>query len=174
MAILNKELLQRLENSIFKETAIKKDARSIYFYLSFVNAAPGTPLGTQTNIDVAHIRDELGTKDNQMIVLSIADSFISQSPGQEFRPIYIRFQGLEVATRYQFAVAPGVNSFNTSNNITIPCSSFPRDTLSCEFGLANWDNRVEEQQEQSVLGDISGIEIIQLNVRFKIQTITLD
>jgi hypothetical protein len=174
MSVISKELLQRLEQSVFKETAIKKDAQEYYFYLSVVETPPNN-IGTEKNIPIQHITDQIEIRPNKMIVLSIVTTSVLVTGNKPPLPLYIRIKGINSATRYHFLVGDGLNNFNTSNVITLPSGDFPRGIINVEYGTYLWDNDLDGQQQMGKFTDAGGEkEIASLDIKFKVQTVTLE
>lgn len=177
MSIITKELLQHLQGSIVKDVAIIQDSKSYYFSLSiFQNNNIGDPLGTVQIIDISHITNEITNHPKHMVQISVVDSFLLNVPEPTTisRPVYIRFKGFYTNARYNFAVGLGNNNFNSSNTLVLPCGDMPKDLLTIEFGTFIFDNRTDQQTEQVPFLD-SGVNLRleELNVRFKVQTISL-
>lgn len=176
MSQISKEILQHIGESFFKDIAIKQDSKTYYFHLSF-NVPSGNALGNTTEIDIKDIINDIQNYPDHMVQISIADAFMGKTPTVPpalDKPVYIRFPGLYTNTRYNFVVGPGINNFNSANTITLPCGDLPKNFITCEYGIITWDNRIQEQTQQSVFLDAGTSQgYYEINIRFKVQTITL-
>jgi len=173
--MITKEILQDKQDSIYREVGIKKDAKEHFFYFTVNNTADPTKIiGTDFEIPITHITREIDVRPNKMVTISLYSAFIIYGQASTGFPIYIRFPGLEIATRYHFMVGPGYNNFNNSNIITLPCGDLPKGRIYFQIGDRVW-NQTEGQQDMAQLADLGpSINIAYADIKFKVQTISLE
>lgn len=182
MSSLTKELLQRNDQSMYKEIGIKFDSIAHYFYFSKFVAVTGDPFGVSAVIPVGHINDAIKSNADKMLNISIVDSQVVRNTTTVNFVFYIRFPELEPQTRYHYFLGDGLNNFNQRADITLPCANFPDRYLKIDYGYTIWSNdgaTASEQTQQNPFSDVNkqpfpDFEVDYVNVRFKVQTITLD